>query len=91
MKGAQPLQTHREAIPTRYINELITIITENDFRMVQNDTKGMGHMERSSNRRMEENLESTQNGSDTAEAVPSAANRSGEAAGLGGRRHGNLP
>lgn len=30
-KTSRALQTHREAIPTRYINELIRILTENDF------------------------------------------------------------
>lgn len=30
-RKAQAIQTHREAIPTRYINEMIRILTENDF------------------------------------------------------------
>jgi hypothetical protein len=30
-RKAQAIQTHREAIPTRYINELIRILTEHDF------------------------------------------------------------
>lgn len=30
-RKAQAIQTHREAIPTRYINELIRILTEDDF------------------------------------------------------------
>jgi hypothetical protein len=30
-RKAQPIQTHREAIPTRYINEMIRILTEHDF------------------------------------------------------------
>lgn len=30
-RKAQPIHTHREAIPTRYINEMIRILTERDF------------------------------------------------------------
>jgi hypothetical protein len=30
-RKAQAIQTHREAIPTRYINEMIRILIENDF------------------------------------------------------------
>lgn len=31
VKSARPIQTHREAIPTRFIKEMIEIITENDW------------------------------------------------------------
>jgi len=30
-RKAQSIQTHREAIPTRYINEMIRILTERHF------------------------------------------------------------
>ena len=57
-RKAQSIQTHREAIPTRYINEMIRILTERDFAWPKSIYIRVALLVRPRRRAMAEDLES---------------------------------
>jgi hypothetical protein len=73
-RKAQSIQTHREAIPTRYINEMIRILTEADFALAEDDRIRVAVLVRCRCRPMEEDLEPCARLRHAAQALSAAAN-----------------